>query len=88
MISAWIGIILGVVTAILATALVFTIRGNIRIQNEILIVETDKAHLERDIDTLREQIHGLEKELSFREGLQAGRKTDTLYRQLLKKYNR
>ena len=86
MISIWYVLLLAIAVAVLTTTLVFTARGNIRLQKDIEHAEIDIANMQRTIDIQAAQIRGLEKELSFREGLQAGRKTDTLYRQLLKKY--
>lgn len=78
-------IIVAAVIAVLVTALFFTIRGNLKMQGELHRSEERSYFAEREVERCHEKIMDLEKMLSYEAGLQDGRKTDTLYRQLLKK---
>jgi len=70
----------------LAAALFYTIRGNIHFQKELSQLNCSKFKLEQDKMLLESTCRDYERKLIFREGLDAGRKTDTLYQQILKKH--
>ena len=78
--------VLSAVIAMLVTALGYTIRANVKLQKEVSDAHSDAYYARNETNMLRTEAKELEKRLSFLDGLQAGRKTDTLYQQLLKKY--
>lgn len=83
--NIWLIVLITAVIAGLVTALTFTVKGNLQLQKELRITETRLTVVERELDIKRGACKDLEKKLSFLDGLQLGRKTDTLYRQLLKR---
>lgn len=83
--SIWLVTVFVAVIAALVTALLFTIKGNVKLQKEISMMMVQNHHLEQDTMIQMREIKDLEKQLSFQEGLRLARRTDTLYQQILKR---
>ena len=86
MMSIWVGMILVAVISILVTALFFTIKGNIQLQKELDVSNINSNVIEKNLLILKEENKELERRIAYETGLQKGRRTDTLYRQILKQY--
>ena len=84
--NVWPWIIVAAVVAGLVTTLLFTIKGNLNLQKELDFARAEFRRSERDLQIANQKLLGVEKQLSFEEGMHVGRRTDALYRQLLKRY--
>ena len=72
------------VIASLITALFFVGKGNIKLQKELSQTEIRCFYLEKELDIAKTENSSLEKTIAFQDGVRVARKTDTLYKQLLK----
>lgn len=81
----WPSIAVATVIAILVTVIFFTVKANIRLQQDINMIKTENFGLERNLDTYRDRCLNLEKQLSFQDGMRLARRTDALYTQILKR---
>ena len=83
--SVWLIVVFAAVIAGLITALFFTVKGNMRLQKELEFSQRDVYAAEHELAGYRAELKDLERRLAYQDGLRDGRKTDTLYRQILKK---
>ena len=74
------------VISVLVTALFFTIKGNLQLQRELDASRINESVCEKNLLILREECRNLERQVAYEDGLQKGRKTDALYRQILRQY--
>lgn len=75
-----------VVIACMATVLFFTIKANLKLQKELSDIQVDMFKLNTKLQVTQDECQSLREGRAWRKGMEAGRKTDTLYRQILKKY--
>ena len=79
-------ILLAAVISGLVTALGYTIKGNLHLQNELASMRTELYRESQRLNEAESEYVSLLKEKVWMEGVQAGRTSDTLYQQILRKY--
>lgn len=74
------------VVACMATVIFFVCKANVKMQRELNTVRNDIFNLEEKLRLSQQECRALNEEKAWKAGMDAGRKSDALYRQIIKKY--
>lgn len=78
--------ILSAILACMATIIFFTVKANMKLQDELHTIREDMFTLEEKLRVSIEECRSLTEEKAWKAGMELGRKSDALYRQIVKKY--
>ena len=79
-------ILCAVITS-MATIIAFISKANLQMQREIRAAHQEHFRLEEKLRLSQAECRSLAEDRAWKAGMEAGRKTDTLYKQIMKRYS-